>query len=622
MQSSAQPTADQQAARTVLAALRGAEPLDAVLADLGTHPEPDPAVRLRRIDLRGVAGFGERCNVETESHPGLTVLTVPDPGLRSRLTEIIDTALTGCPYAAEADTAQVIVGLAGSQGRIEIRTDWPDPGNPEPRRTIHAPEFRAARERGGRPGWARADRRPVVPAAEIDPVDLPGARWAAARGLLDTRIEQIDRVLATEQELRESVRTQLTGLGDRGQAAADLLPVDYEHPVDFGTMTDLVADHYERAEMLEAILRLRVPDPHEATRLAELLETAPTHRVVAEAWAYIGSPPALLAQRTVRLAKQAPALAAWHEWTMVSDDPAELAAHLRTQPELAEATWQWQDEAEDTLAVEQVWSQVEYWATAYRAGRRGLRIQQLLRRAVELLDSLERLALRSRAVLMVDLVVARTVAEGAGFLVLELPPLTRGPDGSAGRGSGRIGLSQAEISQVLSRLLQLAQRQQVIVITSDDDLAATVRRRDAAAHLLLLDRGPGGRSSVTPQPWTDPAQRAIDRAWEVTDNPGLDPNAKSSELAGLLRHAIERAAEERFLAADGAPGDWESTGDLGTRLELALGVRDLRDWAHASADRRQALELIGREVVEPRAQRGAILAVSRTVDHIRTGAPA
>ncbi|WP_026926140.1 hypothetical protein [Granulicoccus phenolivorans] len=606
MQPPAQPTVDQQAARIALAALRGPEALDAVLSAVGVPTVAGPAVRLRRIDLRNIAGFGPRCNLELDAHPGLTVLTVPDPTLRDRLTQLIESGLTGAAYAGEQSTAQVVLDLAASTGRVEIRTDWPDPDNPEPRRTIHAPGLPTAGERGERPAWLRPDRRVVVTAPEIDVAGVPEA---VPGDLLTTRIEQIDRVLATEQDLREEVRSALLGLGDKGAAAASLLPGDYEHTVDFGTMTDLVADHYERVEMLQAILRLRVPDAHEAGRLADLLETAPTHRLVAEAWAYIGAPPALLAQRTVRLQRQSAALAAWHEWTMVSDDPAELAAHLRTQPALAEATWLWQDEAEDTLAVEEVWTQVEYWASAYRAGRRGLRLRQLLCRAGELLDSLQRFSVRNAAVLMIDLVIARAVVEAPGFLVLELPPPIPGA-----------GPAKAEISQMLSRLLQLAQREQVIVLTSGDDLAAAVRRRDARAQLLLVAADEHRR--VLPQPWTDPAQRAIDRAWAVTDDPALDPGVKSEELAALLRQALERAAEERFLAGNGIRSEWEQSGDLGSRLELALGVSDLSDWALASADRRQALDLIGCEVVEPRAHRGAILAVSRTVDHIRTGAPA
>lgn len=162
-------------------------------------------------------------------------------------------------------------------------------------------------------------------------------------------------------------------------------------------------------------------------------------------------------------------------------------------------------------------------------------------------------------------------------------------------------MDPAKIDGLVTLLLDLARTRQIIVFSHDDRLPAALRRSGAEARILEVARAE--RSVVTVGSSQDPAGRYLSDAYALTRDEAVTADALSRTLPGLLRMAVESAAQERFYGMRLSQGaslhdvdwEWNDAHTTGQRVSLAVHgeIRSLDHWLRTEG-RRRGLGIVSR----------------------------
>lgn len=189
-------------------------------------------------------------------------------------------------------------------------------------------------------------------------------------------------------------------------------------------------------------------------------------------------------------------------------------------------------------------------------------------------------------------------------------------------------MDPAKVDGLVDVLAEIAETRQVVVFSHDDRLAAAVRRSSVRATVLEVTRAPSSAVSVV-NTYT-PYRRYLQDAARLCKDQGLPEATLRKVLPGMLRMAIETAAQDRYFTtalAEGVPHTeverrWDATHLTRKRVGLAVDG-DIAAWADAAGHdyRRTALGVTGPAVhagLRGPADR-AIDAVRKTIDDLIGG---
>lgn len=167
-------------------------------------------------------------------------------------------------------------------------------------------------------------------------------------------------------------------------------------------------------------------------------------------------------------------------------------------------------------------------------------------------------------------------------------------------------MDPTKVDGLAAVLGELARTRQVIVFSHDDRLAQAARRLPTPPTVLSVRRG--HHSEVIVQSDLRPARRHLDDAYAILGEANMAEAVKRRILPGVLRHAVEAAAWQRYSTERLHAGDrldelerhWEKADRTRARLELLLGSRAQADaWLARDARRDRTVRVCNAGTHQP-----------------------
>lgn len=165
-------------------------------------------------------------------------------------------------------------------------------------------------------------------------------------------------------------------------------------------------------------------------------------------------------------------------------------------------------------------------------------------------------------------------------------------------------MDPTKVDGLAAVLGELARTRQVIVFSHDDRFAQAAQRLTTPPTLLRVSRG--SHSEVIVQSEERPAERHLNDAYAILRESQMDESVKRRVLPGVLRHAIEAAAWQRYSAERLKAGEqladlersWHADERTRARLALLHGPT-LDDWLSRDQRRRRVLSVCNAGAHQP-----------------------
>ncbi len=165
-------------------------------------------------------------------------------------------------------------------------------------------------------------------------------------------------------------------------------------------------------------------------------------------------------------------------------------------------------------------------------------------------------------------------------------------------------MDPTKVDGLAAVLGELARTRQVIVFSHDDRFAQAAQRLTTPPTVLSVRRG--SHSEVIVQSEERPADRHLNDAHAILRESRMDESVKRRVLPGVLRHAIEAAAWQRYSAERLRAGDqlndlersWHADGRTRARLALLLGPA-MEGWLGQDQRRRRAVSVCNTGAHQP-----------------------